>query len=232
MRGILFDLDGTLLDLDLDAFLRRYFRALEASVSAHFPGIDVMPAIMASTSAMQRPHPHRTNKEVFDADMLARTGIDLDEHWGVFEAFYRDVFPTLGDGCGPARGAVEAVEAARALGLKVAVATQPIFPAIAIRHRLAWAGLGGVDFDAITSYETMVACKPLPAYFEQTALLIGCAPAECLMVGDDRGMDLPASAVGMRTFYVGHDRAARADHRGSLVELPALLQRLVRSAKA
>lgn len=232
MQGILFDLDGTLLDLDLNAFLRRYFRALESSVAAHFPGVDLMPAIMASTAAMQRPHPGLTNKQVFDADLLARTGIDLGKHWGVFEAFYRDVFPTLGEGCGPAPGAREAVRTARELGLRVAVATQPIFPVSAITHRLAWAGLGGIAFDAITTYEIMGACKPLPAYFEQTAALIGCSPSECLMVGDDRAMDLPASAVGMRTFYVGSDPAARTDHRGSLEELPALLRRLVRSGTA
>ncbi|HEY5548928.1 MAG TPA: HAD family hydrolase [Coriobacteriia bacterium] len=232
MHGILFDLDGTLLALDLDAFLRRYFKALQASVGPHFPGIDVMPTILASTEAMQRPHPLQTNKQVFDEDFKARTGIDLGEHWHIFEAFYRDVFPTLGDGYGPARGAREAIEAARALGLKVAVATQPIFPASAIAHRLAWAGLDDVGFDAITTYETMHACKPLPGYFEQTASMIGCAPSSCLMVGDDRAMDLPASAVGMRTYYVGDDAAARTDHRGSLEELPALLERLMRSATA
>lgn len=229
MRGILFDLDGTLLDLDLDAFLRRYFKALEASVAGHFPGIEVMPAVMASTAAMQRPHPGRTNRQVFDEDFLTRTGVDLADHWDVFETFYREVFPTLGDGCRPASGAREAIEAARGLGLRVAIATQPIFPMIAIEHRLAWAGLEGVEFDAITTYETMFACKPQAAYFEQVAAMIGRAPGECLMVGDDRANDMPASSLGMRTFYVGSDPATSADHRGSLRDLPALLERLARS---
>jgi len=229
MRGILFDLDGTLLDLDLDAFLRRYFRALESSVSGQFPGIEVMPAVMASTAAMQRSHPGLTNRQVFNADFLARTGIDLADHWHVFEAFYREVFPTLGDGCRPAPGAREAIEAARSLGFSVAIATQPIFPVIAIEHRLAWAGLADVSFDAITTYETMLACKPQPAYFEQAAAMIGRAPGECLMVGDDRTNDMSASAVGMRTYYVGADASAEADHRGSLEELPALFERLARS---
>jgi FMN phosphatase YigB (HAD superfamily) len=226
LRGVLYDLDGTLLDLDLEAFLRRYFMALGAAASPHFPGVEFMPAILASTSAMQRPHPGRTNKEVFDDDFRARTGIDVAIDHGVFDDFYRDVFPTLGDGYGPALGAREAVDAARALGLKVAIATQPIFPAAAIAHRLAWAGLADVEFDAITTYETMRACKPLPAYFEQTAAMIGCEPKECLMVGDDRDIDLPASGIGMRTFYVGSDPQARADHRGTLTDLATMLRRL------
>lgn len=224
--GVLFDLDGTLLDLDLDAFLRRYFVALGAAAAPHFPDIDFMPAVLASTSAMQRPHPGRTNKDVFDADFRARTGIDLGSDHAVFDDFYRDVFPTLGDGYGPMPGARAAIEKARALGLKVVVATQPIFPAVAIRHRIAWAGLSDVAFDAVTTYETMLACKPLPAYFEQTAAMIGCAPDECVMVGDDRAMDMPAAAVGMRTFYVGAEVGSAADHTGTMRDLAALLGRL------
>ena len=226
LRGILLDLDGTLLDLDLDAFLRRYFRALSQATAPHFPGVDVMPAVLASTSAMQRAHPGKTNREVFSEDFRKRTGIDVEAHWGVFDDFYRDVFPTLGDGYGPVPGAREAIAQARALGLKVAIATQPIFPIAAIMHRLAWAGLSDVEFDAVTTYETMFACKPLRPYFEQTAAMIGCAPGECLMVGDDRAMDMPAAAVGMRTFYVGSDPEAPADHRGTMADLTALLQRL------
>ena len=56
--------------------------------------------------------------------------------------------------------------------------------------------------------------------------MIGCAPGECLMVGDDRAMDMPAATVGMRTFYVGSDPEAPADHRGTMTDLAALLQRL------
>jgi FMN phosphatase YigB (HAD superfamily) len=227
LHGVLFDLDGTLLDVDLDAFLRRYFLALGSVASSRFPGVAFMPALLASTSAMQRPHPGRTNKETFDADFLAQTGFDLAKDHEVFDAFYRDVFPTLGDGYGPAPGARAAVEAAKALGLKTAIATQPIFPAAAIRHRLAWAGLADVRFDAVTTYETMLACKPQSAYFEQTAAMIGCAPERCLMVGDDRDIDMPAADVGMRTFYVGRDPATPADHRGTLTDLSELLERIV-----
>ena len=228
LRGILFDLDGTLLDLDPDAFLRRYFAALTSATAPHFPGVDLMQAVLASTSAMQRPHPGMTNKQAFDHDILERTGIDMDADWGVFEEFYREVFPTLGNGYGPVVGAHEAIAQARALGLRVAVATQPIFPLAAIRHRLAWAGLADVAFDAVTTYETMFACKPSAAYFQQTAAMIRCEPGECLMVGDDRGMDMPASAVGMRTFYVGDDACAPADHRGTMADLSALLRREIR----
>jgi FMN phosphatase YigB (HAD superfamily) len=226
IRGVLFDLDGTLLDLDLDVFLRRYFAALGTVAAAHFPEADVLPSILAATGAMQDPHPGLTNREVFFADFAGRTGIDLEGDWGVFEDFYRDVFPALGDGYGPAEGALAAVEAARAFGLRMAIATQPIFPRAAIEHRLAWAGLSHADFDAVTTYEVMTACKPLGEYFRQTAAMIGCEPEECLMVGDDRSLDMPAADVGMRTFYVGSSPGTHADFGGTLGDLPDLFARL------
>lgn len=223
---MLFDLDGTLLDVDLEAFLGRYFAGLGAMAAEAFPGLDVMPAVLAATGAMQGVHPGLTNREVFDADFREKTGIDLATAWEPFDAFYRDVFPGLLDGYGPREGARQAVEAAQAHGLKVAVATQPIFPAVAIRHRVDCAGLGDVPFDLVTSYETMQACKPLPAFFRQVAGLLDVEPSTCLMVGDDRVLDMSAADLGMRTFYVGREECVTADFSGSIGDLPDLLDRL------
>lgn len=229
MRGVLFDLDGTLLDIEIGKFLSRYFHALDDAVSRHFPSVDVIPAVLASTETMQRPHPGLTNREAFYADFLERTDVDLEDHWDVFEAFYRDVFPTLGTGYGPVAGAREAIAAARAAGWRVAVATQPIFPMQAIEHRLRWAGLSDVAFDAVTTYEVMGACKPDPAYFEQVCDMIGCAPADCLMVGDDALVDMAASRLGIRTFFVGAGHAD-ADGSGTMRDLPALIESIARNA--
>lgn len=224
MRGVLFDLDGTLLDVDVREFLPRYFRALDEAVSPSFPRVDLVPAVLAATGAMQRPHPGLTNREVFYRDFELKTGIDLEEEWPVFERFYREVFPTLGAPYKPMPGARGAVLAARAAGWRVAIATQPIFPLVAIEHRLRWAGLGDLEFDLVTTYEVMEACKPQPAFFLQVCATIGCAPGDCVMVGDDAEADMAAGAVGIETFYVGRGSAV-ADHSGTMDDVPAFLER-------
>jgi FMN phosphatase YigB (HAD superfamily) len=226
VQAVLFDLDGTLLDIEVPSFLRRYFAALGAAMEAAFPGQELMPAILQSTETMQRPHAGRTNEDVFYQDFLSRTGVDLTDHWAVFEAFYRDRFPLLGDGYGPNKGARRAVETALELGLRVVVATQPIFPRAAIEHRLAWAGLADIGLAHLTTYEIMHACKPLPDFFREAAAMVGCDVSECVMVGDDRVLDMAAADIGIRTFYVGGTAGVQADWTGDLDDLADLLPKL------
>jgi FMN phosphatase YigB (HAD superfamily) len=230
MHGILFDLDGTLLDIDLGRFIPTYFSALARAAGDRYEGVDLIAGISASTEAMTRPHPGATNRDAFYADFISRTGIDLAKDRHFFERFYEEVFPTLRHDARPRDGARRAVETARGLGLRVAIATNPIFPAAAVRHRLTWAGLSEDDVDVVTTYENMHACKPAPAYFRETAAMLDVEASDCLMVGDDRYLDLPAADVGMRTFYVGTHPDAQADWWGDLDGLSELMPRLAAEA--
>ncbi len=229
VRAVLFDLDGTLLRIDLESFLGRYFAALRdvAVGYAGEPHADtVMSAIQSAVRAMCEPHPGVTNQAVFEEEFARVSGSVLSEVWPAYERFYAEVFSTLIDDAGPAAGARDAVEAALRLGLPVAVATNPIFPRQAVQHRLAWAGLADIGFALVTSYEDMTACKPHGEYYRQVAAHLGVDPRDCIMVGDDRYLDLPAADVGMRTFYVGSHEDAASDYRGTLSEFAELLPRL------
>ncbi len=144
IRAVLFDLDGTLLDIDIDSFLREYFSAL-GPVLAQLAGTAdpavAIRAILASTDTMCEPHAGRTNRDVFHERFRALTGVDLDEPEtaGAVRRFYAEVFPTLQRTHGPRPGGSAAVGAAREAGLAVALATNPIFPRAAIDERMRWA---------------------------------------------------------------------------------------------
>ncbi len=224
IRAVLFDLDGTLLDIDIDSFLREYFSAL-GPVLARLAGTvdpaDGIRAVLASTETMCEPHPGRTNRDVFHERFRALTDVDLDEPEpaGAVERFYAEVFPALQRTHGPRPGGCAAVGAAREAGLVVALATNPIFPRAAIDERMRWAELRQEWFDVVTSYENMHACKPASDYFAQTASLLEVRPEECLMVGDDASLDLAADRIGMSTYYVGAQSGVAGTRRGSLDEL-------------
>lgn len=229
LDAVLFDLDGTLLDIDLHAFLRDYFEALGPTLSElagpDFDARTALAAVVRSTDAMCAVSGERTNREVFESSFRELTGTDLSDARAAdrIDRFYREEFPLLRGAHGPRNGGRSAVRAARASGYALALATNPIFPAAAIHERVRWAGLSVDDFDVITSYENMRGCKPSADYFEQTAGLLGVDPARCLMVGDDAAMDLPAAVTGMRTFYVGKDADTASDAAGDLHDLIAWL---------
>jgi FMN phosphatase YigB (HAD superfamily) len=190
---------------------------------------DGLDALAISTSQMGRPHPKATNRDAFNARFEAETGTDLAlaAHADALDRFYAEDFPALQGLNGPVAGGREAVQTALALGLRVAIATHPIFPRAAIEERMRWANVHDLPVHVVTSYETMHATKPDPSYYAETAALLGVRPRDAMMVGDDRQLDLAAADIGMRTFYVGNDAAAVSDWRGSLYDVAQLLPRLV-----
>ena len=64
---MLFDLDGTLLDIDLERFFATYFERLGPVVSSVTGGTveSGLAAVLEATRSMMRPHPGVTNADVF-----------------------------------------------------------------------------------------------------------------------------------------------------------------------
>ena len=95
------------------------------------------------------------------------------------------------------------MRAIKEMGLRVALATNPIFPAVATESRIRWAGLEPEDFELYTTYESNGYCKPNPAYYREVAAKLGVDPAQCLMVGNDVEEDMEAAEqTGMRVFLL------------------------------
>ena len=86
--------------------------------------------------------------------------------------------------------------------MRFALATNPIFPAVATENRIRWAGLKPEDFEFYTTYETCRYCKPNPKYYEDIVEKLGVSAEECLMVGNDVTEDMIAETLGMKVFLL------------------------------
>ena len=200
---ILFDLDGTLLPMDQDIFLKAYLGGLAKKGAAHGYDAAVLPKqIMAGTYAMVKNDGSATNEEVFWNAFSSLCGRDAKQDIAIFDEFYRNEFQDVKHACGFDPRAAEAIREIRQLGYRVALATNPLFPAIATQSRARWAGLNPEDFDLITTYETSRHSKPNPDYYRDVADALGVKAEECVMVGNDVDEDMIARNLGMQIFLL------------------------------
>lgn len=201
-KGVFFDLDGTLLAVDLDVFLNQYFGALAAKVAPYVESRQFMKVLLESTERMLRNDGSKTNEEVFMEDFFQRVDKDPKELMPVFDEFYREEYRLLGNDIPQRPEARQAVELAAEAGAQVVLATNPLFPRLAVDVRLEWAGLAGYPFQHITTYENSRYCKPNPGYYAEILAITGLRGEDCLMVGNDSKEDLVASQLGFDTFLL------------------------------
>ena len=92
----------------------------------------------------------------------------------------------------------------KSMGLRTALATNPVFPREATFSRVRWAGLEPEEFELVTTYENSRFCKPDPRYYDEICKKLRMDPEETLMVGNDTSDDTGGEAIGMRTFLLTH----------------------------
>ena len=203
IKFVLFDLDGTLLPMDQDIFAKYYFGTLASRLSPlGYEKEALIKSIWAGTAAMVCNDGQKTNEEAFWDKFTSIWGEGARSHLPEFEAYYEEDFPQVKASCDFDPTAAEAVKATKAMGLCTALATNPIFPEIATRQRIAWAGLSPDDFELFTTYEHSCHCKPNLKYYQDVLEKLGAKPEECLMVGNDVGEDMIAREIGMQVFLL------------------------------
>lgn len=200
---ILFDLDGTLLPMDQDQFTRDYFRLLAKKLAPRgYNSQKLIDTIWAGTAAMVKNDGSQMNETVFWRKFADVYGEDALSDKPLFEEFYREDFQQAKTSCGYDPQAAESVALARDLGFQVVLATNPIFPAVAVESRMRWAGLDPEDFIFYTTYENIGHSKPDPCYYRDIARRLGVPPEGCCMVGNDVDEDMIAATIGMRVFLL------------------------------
>ena len=206
LKAILFDLDDTLLGNAMETFIPAYFQALTRHVAHLIPAERLIGELMRATQTMDtNDGSGPTNEETFAAAFYPAVGYDQDELRPIFEQFYVEEFPKLQPLTQTLSEARPLVEWAFAHDLQVVIATNPLFPRLAIEQRLEWAGVPVSEFNyaLVTVYEDMHATKSHLAYYREILARVGQQPDECLMVGDDWQRDIvPATRIGIPTYWI------------------------------
>ncbi len=234
MKTVLFDLDGTLLPMDQDVFAKNYLGGLAKKMAplGYEPKL-LVDSVWAGTVAMAKNDGSKTNEEAFWECFSGLVGKDARADEPVFEEYYRVEFQKVRDVCGYDYRAAEVIRYLKDRGCRVALATNPLFPAIATHSRIRWAGLEPDDFDLVTTYENSSHCKPNPDYYRDILAELGETAENCIMVGNDVGEDMVAASLGMQVFLLTDcllnrkDADTSAYPQGSFPELLEFLKKNV-----
>lgn len=203
IKAVLFDLDGTLLPMDNDLFVKVYFGKLGKTLAEYgIEGETFKKALWGGISAMKANDGKATNEVIFWQAFESVTGKLSPHIRSAFDYFYSEIFPSVKEVCGKNPLAREVLDMLKGKGLKVALATAPVFPETATRQRAAWGDIYFSDFDLVTTYENVVHTKPSLAYYRDLANSLGVEPEECIMIGNDTNDDMAAAELGMKVFLI------------------------------
>lgn len=232
MKAILFDLDGTLLPMDIEKFMKLYFYEMGNVFEGVLEREDLVNKIMAATKTMVLDTSERTNEAVFMEAYEQMIEEDLSFHRERLDQFYSTTYSKVQVSSQVSEPMVEAVGILKEKGYRILCVTNPLFPKGAILDRIRWAGLEPEVFDYITSFEENRYCKPQLKLYEEVLKMNGLKGEDCMMVGNDVQEDMIASQLGMTTYlvedYMMHrtDDPYEVDHQGSAEEFLAFVKSL------
>ena len=205
-KVILFDLDGTLLPMDQDTFIKAYLGGMAKKLAPHgYDPEQLVKAVYAGMKAMTTNDGSCTNEDAFWMAFTGILGERVKEDLPIFDDYYLNEFQDVKNICGFLPEVAETVRALKEKGFRVALATTPMFPSIATESRIRWAGLEPEDFEIFTTYENYHFCKPSLNYYKEVIEKLGVEPEECLMVGNDVGEDMITEELGMKVFLLPAD---------------------------
>ena len=204
MKAVLFDLDGTLLKMDQEQFVKTYFKYLSKHLAPKgYEPNQLLQVFWEGVKAMIGNDGRCTNEEAFWKVFTKAYGEKSMEDKECIDEFYKHGFNQVQEVCGCYREAKEIVELLKEKGMMTVLATNPMFPHTATENRMRWARLEISDFVEYTTYENYHFCKPNPKYYEELLGKLGLQPEDCIMVGNDVEEDMiPTQKLGMKGFLL------------------------------
>ena len=224
LKAILFDLDGTLIDVDLNQFIPGYLKLLANSVAHLIPPKKIVPAILKASEFVNNNDGKIPNEEAFIEAFFPVEGYQREDIQPLFDKFYEEEFKELQRFTKKKPEARKVIQTSFNKEYKVVIATTPVLPLTATEQRLDWAGIGDFPYDLITSIENTYATKPNLLYYQLIFRYLNLSAKECIMVGDE-DKDMVCANLGSQTFLVNSSntnlsaKTPEPTYKGKLIDI-------------
>ena len=226
---VLFDLDDTLLDTNMEEFFPAYFDRLGQAFSSLVEPSRLIRQIEIAVQQMNANRdPGRLLADIFSDYFYPALGLDEEKCKGIIETFYRQEFPKLRGVTRQKPEAKDLIDWCKAQNMTLAIATNPLFPEPATQQRIEWAELDPDDFVFFSTYNNFHFTKPNPSYYAECLGRLGWPEQPAVMVGDNLSHDLlPVQKFGYPTFWVNPENEGPNQPQGTLAEVQPWLEALM-----
>ena len=232
MKTILFDLDGTLLPMDVQKFMFQYKISLEKHFSTLHSEANLFEKVMSSVKHVVKDQGPLTNDIKFFDHFFRDLKVSKDNYLEHFDLFYKTNFEEVKTSTSSSETMIEAIKILKSKGYDLMILTNPIFPMVANQKRIQWAGLDINDFKYVSSFEKNTACKPFLKFYEEVLEINALNSDEVLMVGNDAQEDLVVQKLGIKTFLINNHLINReaslpyTDYSGSYDDFKSFVEAL------
>lgn len=228
IKAVLLDLDDTLLTNDDAVFLPAYAHKADTFFYEQIGVSNIGRLAMQSVLAMLQSTAYHVNNTDIAIEFIAeKSGVSPEVLSPLFEIFYNTVFPTLEPLTQSKPEAAKLIQILQSQGIAVVIATNPVYPDIAIQHRLRWANIPH-EFDTyalVTTGDRLHFIKPRAEYYAEILARIGVEPEEALMVGNSLENDIyPAAKLGLHTYQIVPESDAVSYESGTLSQFLSQVQ--------
>ncbi len=203
VRAVFFDLDGTLLNIQMNAFVPQYLQRVAACFGDLVAPEQMVDVLLETTwQLLHADDGSRTNEQTYLDTLRQRLAVGPELYRSRLQVFLSEGLPQLSGYVRPLPLARKILQQCFDRDLSVVLATNPVFPRPVVDARLRWGGLIDFPFTWVSSYENSRYCKPNPRYFSALLAELQLDPACVIMVGNDTEHDLAARQIGISTFLV------------------------------
>lgn len=202
IRNLLVDLDGTILGNRNLPLALDFTRQAVAALSKYTGMRKAAALLLKAQGQFEAPANGVTNDLRFLGVLAKGLNVTVEESRRMVREALGAIFPTLKRHFYPIDGAKEFLDWAKDR-YTLTLATNPVWPQEIVDLRVQWAGIDPKIFQHVTLAKTMHAVKPALAYYEEILAQQNFKSEDCLLIGNELKMDLPAVRAGIAVFIVG-----------------------------
>lgn len=203
IKNILFDLDGTLINTLQAKFNEKFYITMcDKLLKKGYENELLGKVFLEGVGLMVTNDGSVSNEETLWNHLERKSGLKREEASLLLEEFYENEYDLLKDCIEPVETTGKAVNELYDKGYNLILATNPLFPKVAIEKRASWGNIDCNKFSYITSYENSYFAKPNINYYKEIIEKNDLDIEETIMFGNDLIEDLVIEELNIPCYII------------------------------